>query len=202
MGPQHRTKALTEFWEMLGRPYEFVDVGSHNGVMLLLARGAGAALAVGLEVTKDTGAGCVFEQFCALGEKYGIPECTVANYFSTPVGPRCDGQEKLRSLPTLQAPGSMLPVGVFSFSAGMNPADRQHMFELVAGNAKVKAFMCCLGQAAGDPYPSTDAILDALNQAVATLPRFKLHKVLRVAMQGSQEKKRVAFFQRTVCLKW
>ncbi len=198
MTPSGRVAALYRLWQMVGRPYEFVDIGSHSGVMLLLARGIGAALAVGLEYNDGSALGHVFEAFQKKGEKYSVAASTVANNFDTAVGPRRDGQEMLKSLPSIQSVGSKLPIAVYAFCDGFPPQDRKHMFQLVASNHKVKAVMCSPGKARGDPYNSAERILTALNKEAkaARLPRFERDGEQVVSMQGSGAKKTVIFYRR------
>lgn len=56
-----KVQVLQVFWDLIGRGYEFVDMGASSGVMLLMARAMGANLAVGIEV-RSTGLDHVFKQ--------------------------------------------------------------------------------------------------------------------------------------------
>lgn len=187
-----RLKVLQSFWDIIGREYEFVDVGANSGVMLLTARGMGASLAVGLEVRSALGPQPVYDAFCKAGSRHNVAvEGTVANFFETAVGPRPSGQEMLKTLPSLQREGgSVLPVGVYCFSDGFSEGDREHLFFLVASNSNVRAFMCSPGLGKGDRFSKARAILAALNQAASaccTAP-FKHHSQLAVKMEGGSQK--------------
>ena len=201
--PGCRVKVMKKFWEIIGRGFEFVDVGANSGVMLFTARGMGAALAVGLELQDECGPGTVYSTFCEAGRRHGFAGETVANHFSTVVGPERKGKEQAKSLPSLQSADSMLPVGVYSFCDGVPDADRQHMFQLVATNSNVRALMCSPGKARGDPFSTKEMILRALNQAAqaADTRLFAWHSQLSVTMEGGTGKT-VHFFHRAHELKW
>ncbi len=144
----------------------------------------------------------MYKAFLKIGEKHGVAASTVANHFDTPVGPREDGKKVLKRLPSLQSKGSMLPIGVYAFCDGFPPKDREHLFQLVAANCKVKAFMCSPSKAGGDPYTTSASILDALNKAAlrASQRPFEEHGRLVVALQQSSVQKTVFFFRRCMPL--
>ena len=170
-------------------PYEFVDVGAGDGIMVCLALCFGATFSVGIEV-KD-GQEAVFKSYLPLLLEYGDDDlyCSAFIDYGT-------STTFLDVLPTYQCDGEFLPRCVFFFCDGWSQADREHVFEILIGrDPLIHVVICSPGRGMGDWFTTPDDILEVLN-ASDVISKFIFDSKLKVKMSGSRYSKSLFVFKR------
>lgn len=184
--------ALQTMWREMQQPYEFIDAGAFDGVMVLCSLAFGAKLAYGFEHQNSS---ALSEQFIKHQTKLQAEQGLASSRSRLDMGWSVG---KFKSMPSLQMKGETpLPKGVYAFCQGWNPTDRAHLLRLVGEDPLVQVFVCCKCPDLVADYRSGrspvnfscyDHVLHDLNDFTSKvrLPAFRHVETITIAMSGSR----------------